>query len=74
MQRLYQRHAGEYAMKSDEKGKRSCLKCDKIFITEGAHHRICSDCTVSNLYQNITWISNINNEDDTYDNDNTKQR
>jgi Zn finger protein HypA/HybF involved in hydrogenase expression len=29
---------------TSQSGKRRCLGCQKVFASEGAHHRICDNC------------------------------
>lgn len=24
--------------------RRACLRCDRVFLSEGPHHRLCQDC------------------------------
>lgn len=38
-------------MKPNQKGKRTCLRCDKLFISDGAYHRICSHCATLGKYR-----------------------
>ena len=31
-----------------QKKKRHCMRCQKVFISDGAHHRVCAPCKVVN--------------------------
>jgi|GEM_PF-2799566 len=35
-------------MRKKKKEKRTCLRCDKEFLSEGIHNRICHNCRDSN--------------------------
>ncbi len=37
--------------KHSSKTPKKCLCCDKKFFSSGAHNRICSDCTKSELFR-----------------------
>lgn len=33
--------------RKSERKKRSCMKCRKVFVSESAGHRLCTECKVS---------------------------
>jgi len=40
--------------------KRSCLRCDSVFKSEGNHNRLCGDCFIDINYPEIEITSNAN--------------